>query len=380
MAEAFTYLAYILIIFLIGLAIMLISKKIRFPSYLLLIVVGIVLGNISYGGKRLIVFDYKSNIFIEFVAFFLVLILFDISSRFRLKEIDSVSSAAARLSAVFSVISIIVLSVLSIFMVKGISPLLAVLFAAAVIGTGYTKHLQAKMFQFLETESVLSTLLAVLIPFLLLDFFRGAGFGIPFLQGIIAGIGVGVLIGLIAFKFFSRLYHFIISPLILVAAALLTYFCAGNAGGNGFIAVIALGLFFGNIHLKHKVKLDGFSKKLSSLLGIFVFVLAGYMINIKSVFGKEFLIVSLALFAAFIAVRLFSVMVSFSGKQFNAFEKLYMALNAPKGIAVGVVLLALMVYISYPGLDYIINLMFAFLVYSLILSLIVTKLIRVEKP
>ncbi len=404
MATPLTYLAYIGIILLVGLITMVISKKIKIPNFLLLIAVGAVLGNLSYRGEKLIAFDYKSSMLIGLAIFALALIVFDGASRFKLREFDAVSLSALKLSVIFLVINMVVLSALTYFVVKGISPLLAILFAAAMSGTSPSavtiafKGVKTKIFQFLEVESILNTPLAVLIPFLVLDLLKGipsegdvfAQLGaqvVPFLQQFITGIGVGILIGLIIFKVFSKIYHPTFSPLTIITAALITYVSAEQLGGNGVLAVTTLGLFFGNVYLKHKIKIREFSGIFSTFLEIIVFILIGFIIQIdfKNIFSSDvvsFFIISLTLFIAFLGVRLFSVIISFGRKQFTAGEKLYMTLNVPKGIAVAVVALTLITSMVYPGIDYIFDLMLAFLVYSIVLSAIVTryskKFIRVE--
>lgn len=404
MTTALTYLAYVGIILLVGLITMIISKKIKIPNYLLLIAVGVFLGNLRYKGVQLIAFDYRSNILIGLAIFALALIVFDGASRFKLKEFDAVSLAALKLSIIFLLVNMVVLAALTFFIIKGISPLLAILFAAAMSGTSPSavtialKGVKTKIFQFLEVESILNTPLAVLIPFLVLDLLRGlpsngdifAQLGaqvVPFLQLFITGIGVGILVGLIIFKVFSRIYHPTLSPLTIITAALVTYVAAEHLGGNGVLAVTTLGLFFGNVYLKHKIKIKEFSEIFSTFLEILVFILIGFIIqiNFKNILSREavsFLVISLTLFVAFLGVRLFSVIVSFGKKHFTPGEKLYMTLNVPKGIAVAVVALTLITSIVYPGMDYIFNLMLAFLVYSIVLSAIVTRFskmfVRVE--
>ena len=261
------------------------------------------------------------------------------------------------------------------------------------------KGARSKVFQFLEVESILNTPLSVLIPFLILDLIRGIPSGqgdifaqlggqvVPFLQQFITGIGVGILVGLIIFKIFTRIYHPTFSPLTTITAALITYVSAEQLGGNGVLAVTTLGLFFGNVYLKHKIKIREFSEIFSKLLEILVFVLIGFMIpiNFKSILSGEafsFILISFTLFAAFLGIRLFSVMISFSKKTFNPGEKLFIALNCPKGIAVAVVALIFVTSLVYPGMNYVFNLMLAFLIYSIVLSAIVTRfskrLIKIE--
>jgi len=100
-----------------------------------------------------------------------------------------------------------------------------------------------------------------------------------------------------------------------------------------------------------------------------VFILLGMLISINwSVF---FVITSIALFAVFLLIRLLSIHISFWG-EFTFREKIFMTLNAPKGIATAVVIFLLSTY-AIPGLTAILDYGLAFILYSIVLSTIIIK-------
>ena len=85
----------------------------------------------------------------------------------------------------------------------------------------------------------------------------------------------------------------------------------------------------------------------------------------------NFFLASLTLFVIFIAVRSLAVTIAFP-KQFNFKQRLFMTLNIPKGIATAVVAFTLATY-TITGIKLILDLILAFIIYSIVLSTIVTR-------
>ena len=193
----------------------------------------------------------------------------------------------------------------------------------------------------------------------------------------VAGIGAGILIGIIIFKFMRRHYSENLSTLGILTASLMTYIIAENLGGNGVLAVTTLGLFSGAIYIKEKEKLFDFSNILSNILEIFVFVLVGLIIVLPV--ELDFYLKSGGLFLIFLLVRFIAFKITFRNKEYSKKEILFMTLNASKGVAVAVVVLSLTATlggaesISAESLQTVINLALAFLLYSIIVGTIVLR-------
>ena len=384
MTDPLLYLTYLGLMLLIGIICSLIAKKLRIPNYLLLILVGIGVSNITYKGAPIVQF---SPLFLTSTAILaLATLVFDASSRFKIKEFDALSISALKLTIIFIIINSIILALATYLLYKPISPLLVILFATAMSGTSPSAILTAlkggakiKVFEILEIESILNTPLIVLIPFLILDILRNLQEKFvlsdlldqigPFAQQFITGVGAGVFIGLIFFRIMRKRYSPTLSPLALIVAAVLAYTIAEHLGGNGVLAVTTMGLFFGNIYIEHKKKLQEFSETFSLILEILVFVLIGIIIKIP--LTLIFFTGSLALFSILILVRFISIELSFP-KQFAFKERLFMTLNIPKGIATAVVAFTLATY-TISGIKLILDLILAFIIYSIILSTIITR-------
>jgi len=385
MASVLLLLTYLAIILLVGLLTSIIGQKLKIPNILLLLFIGIILGRVEYKGGPLIEFPELFMTGISILA--LVMIVFDSSSRFKLKTLDYFSLHTLWLSIVFLIFNMIFLTIFTMFIFEVKSIFLALVFSTLMSGTSPAvvlsmfKNIKNKVFEFLGLESLLNTPLIVLLPFIILDLKTTLRDELivskfieqfaPLLQQFVVGVGSGVLIGLIMFKFMKKAYSVVLSPLAVITSALLAYIIAENLDGNGVLAVTSMGLLFGNVYVKQKYQLQEFASVFSNSLEILVFVLLGIVIAIP--FSLDFFIKSLILFLLYLLIRFFSIIFSLRGMGFIFKEKIFMSLNVQKGIAVAVVVFSLAT-LDIPGMETILNLVLAFMLYSIVLSSVVFRL------
>ncbi|HCI03979.1 TPA: hypothetical protein DE059_03555 [Candidatus Peribacteria bacterium] len=171
--EALVFLTYLAVILLIGIISTLISRKLGLPNILLLIAVGILLSRITYNEQPLFSFP---NVFLTSIGILaLVMIVFDSSSRLKVKEFDAFSVKALKLSGAFLLGNLIFLSFFTVIIFKVPLTFLAVMFAALMSGTDPStvftmfKGTKNKVIEMLEIESIINTPLIVLMPFIILD-------------------------------------------------------------------------------------------------------------------------------------------------------------------------------------------------------------------
>ncbi len=379
-----TYLTYLGIVLLIGLLMSILAKKLRIPNILLLILSGIALANIKYKGETLMSFEPAFLIGIALLA--LVMIVFDSSSKFKWREFDSLSFRVLKLIMIFLFLNVIFLSTATYFVIGLSSIPMAIIFAIVMSGTDPATVLSLfktkinRIVEILRIEAVLNTPLIVLLPFVILDAMniklgvlsRFLEQGVPFLQQIVTGIGAGVILGVIVFKLMRKFYSEELSPLAVMVTAILGYVLAENLGGNGVLAVTTLGVMFGNMYLKEKTSLKEFSDIFSNALEILVFVLLGFMVPI--VFSLQFFLKSLLIFAMIILIRYIAILITFRReKNFTPKNKIFMAMNASKGIAVAVIAFSFSLR-NIAGMGIILDLILIMMIYSIVLSTIVAKL------
>jgi|FLOH01.1.fsa_nt_gi potassium/hydrogen antiporter len=394
--EALSILTSIALVLLAGIITTIISRKLRISNVLLLIVLGVMLKAINHYGEP--IFEFSPVFLISISVLALVMITFDGASRFKIKEVDKFFGKASKIVLWFIVANILLLTTFTVVMFyhdfNMSSITFALIFAITMAGTDpaavfyMMKNKLTKAIEVLEIEAIINTPIVVLVPFILIDFLTTSKEGfvdsflnqiMPIIGQIVIGIGSGVVIGIIIFKVMRKVYHHELSPLGIITAALISYILAENLGGNGVLSVATMGLLFGNMYVKRKVVLQEFSEVLSNGLEILVFVLIGFLVDTNitwEFFGKSF-----ALFIIMIIARWFAVTTALHSSDFKLKEKIFMTLNMPKGIAVAAVVFSLSI-MNITGLNIIIDLVIAFMIYSLLTSSIVNfyskKFIKID--
>jgi len=393
--DALLVLTNIAIILLLGILCAVLSKRLKVPNILILVLLGILLSRIMYNGQPL--FSFEPSFLIGIGALALVMIVFDGSSRLRLREVNELSMSALKLISYFMLFSAVLITLFTTFMffdsVTAENTLFALIFSVIIVGTDpdaifslfqdYKIGKAKRVFEILEIEAIANTPIIVILPFIILDFIKNLVSGngdllssfmaqIPaFLAQIIVGVGAGVVIGIIVFKSMQKFYSEQFSPVGIITAALLAYVTAEQLKGNGVLAVATLGLLFGNVYVKEKPRLQEFSYMLSNALEILVFVLVGVMVKIP--FTASFIFKSLFLFALLVLSRVAAVFVCLKDSKYPFKEKLFISLNMPKGIAVAVVAFTFSLS-GHPQMSIILNLVLAFMIYSLVLATVVERL------
>ena len=381
MVETITILTSMAVLLLVGFISSMIASKLKIPDILLLILVGMAIGRIQYHGMPLI--EFPSTFLTSISLLALVMIVFHSSSKFKLKQMDTFSFKAIRLTLFVLALNMIFLT-FTVYFIYNIPMILCLVFSALVSGTDPSSTLSIiktrknKVMEFLSIESLVNTPLVVLLPFVILNMW-GIDFNLlftrsieqisPFIQQIVTGVGAGVVLGIISFEIMRKKYSAKYSPIAIVVIALLTYVLAEELGGNGVLAVVVLGLIFGNFHLKERAEIKIFETVFTDFLQIFVFLLVGLMIKIP--LTADFLISSMYIFLILMLIRWLAVMLFSAKEKYTLREKIFMALHAPRGIAVSVVVFSLILY-PYSGMKVVLDLSLAILLYSIVLAAALT--------
>lgn len=375
------YLTSLAIVLLVGVLCAIISNKLKLPNILFLLIFGILLNNIHYNGQPLVYFPNELIAAISVLA--IAIIVFDSASRLKLKEFDALAFKSLYLTLVFVVLNVAVITVATHY-IFGFDIFYSFMFASMLSGTApevvlsIMGNVKNKVVELLDVESIINTPIVVLLPFIFLDMKKTLGAftvekvvsqAVPFIQQLVVGIGAGILVGLIVFKLMKRYYSEWLSPIAMLAATLLTYVLAENLAGNGVLAVTTMGLFFGTIYVKEKKELQSFSSIFSHLLIILVFVMVGLLINIFA--GWEFMLKAFGIYLLICLLRYLSIKATVA-KEFDKKELFFMTFNAPKGVAVAVVVL-LLYTLNLEGLIDILDMALVVMLYSIIISSIVVS-------
>lgn len=385
--DAINILTYISLVLLIGVCVSLITKKLKLPDVLLLITTGVILGSLEYQGHSL--FDFPPLFMASISLFTLALIVFNGASKLKLKEFDKFTSKALKLTIIYLIIHLIFFSFISYF-ILGISIGLGVLFAALLSGSSpdilltTLEKSKSQAVNILKIESILNTPITAILPFIVLDFLRSIEFKIlenfisqisPLLTKIVTGLGAGALIWVALFYVLRKHYDDFYSPLSVLLAPLGAFVLAESIGGDGVIAVTSLGVLFGTFPLKIKQETVLVENVFSKALYVFIFVAIGLVIKIQ--LNIYFLVTSIALFIFYCLIRLGAVHLCF--ENFSWKEKIFLSMNATKGIATAAVVFTLAVHATpgnpyyIAGIEKVLNMTLAFMFYSIITTTILSK-------
>ena len=378
----------------VGLLVSVFSRKMRLASVLLLLLVGLGMNYISAIGFLPI--SFGSSFVVTIALLTLILVVFDGSSRFKMRMIDEFSGLSLKLFSLFLLLSLVVISLLSSWLFFGSITLnyilLSMIFAITLVGTDPTsmfsilKSSSHKAIQLLKIESIINTPFTVILPFIAMEILVNVQSDVssvvlgqisPLILQIAAGIGMGVLLGYILSKVLKKYYSKDLSPIFLITFALIGYLLTEFIGGSGVLGVATMGLFFGNAVIRKRDDLVSFNDVLSTIFVILVFVLVGFIIPIN--FEVLFLFKVFVVYLVAVVLRFLALHYTLPKSKFNRDKKIFMALMMPKGIAVAVVVLSMSALV-FEGAESSVSVISSVIVMSMILSLLIaTVLSRFDK-
>jgi monovalent cation:H+ antiporter, CPA1 family len=344
------------IILAIGLLITTIANRLKIANVLLLIITGLTMSYLYTTG--ILGFTF-TQMFIVTIAFFtLIIVVFEGTSKFSLKVVDSLSLPSLHLFFMFLILGLIILTpIVSIVFFNSLELtqlLLSSIFIITLTSTDPTclfsilKSSSNKVIKLLEIESIINTPFAVILPLIVFEIMNDKSSSIsqivigqisPLILQITAGIGIGVIFGFIVPRFLKRVKNKILEPAVLLTAILLGFILAEHVGGSGVLAVATTGIFYGNIYLKQKEELQSFISVISNIFMILVFILVGFAVNYKV--ELLFILQTLGIFLLAILVRFLAITIVLSKEKYMLKERWFMALIFPKGVAVAVVAITL---------------------------------------
>ena len=157
--------------------------------------------------------------------------------------------------------------------------------AAAVFATLRTTRLRRSLARTLEAETGGNDPMAIALTIGLIEWIERPAYGFADLTLLVLrqlglGLVVGVVLGVVATRIFSRLPASIgvFVPVASVAAATLAFGVADVLGGSGFLAVYLVGLAVGSTPSRYRRQLVAFHEGLAFLAQVALFVVLGLLV------------------------------------------------------------------------------------------------------
>ncbi len=388
--SSFVYLYSIAFLIFLGLVLHQLSARFNIPYSVPLILSGFLVSRFIIKNGFITI---PRILFESIILLSIVIIVFDIFSRFRFDHPTSMHAAVFSFKIIFFFFAIPIITASMYYLFNFNSIVYPLLFSVLVLSSSRSyikkfKHSRHKITHILEIESIRITgisiiLIAVLLQFVNMDQTLIQQGILKFFQlvisDIIIGVGTGIVSGIIFFKMMKNRFSKNVSPLFLLTVALITYSSAEAMGGNAIFSIMALGFFFGSVSVKGKPFLYEFSSIIAEFSEIFVFLLLGIMISVP--FELSLIIKSLILFILFLVIRYLSLLFSF-GSGLNTKERFFLALHYPKDVSTGIFLLFIFVEYNLNGMSIIFQTAIIFIIFSVITAYISTisgkKLIKNE--
>ncbi|MFI5838413.1 potassium/proton antiporter [Catenuloplanes sp. NPDC051500] len=301
---------------LIAVAAVRISTRFGFPSLLIYLGIGLLIGE---GGLGIRFDDAELTRILGFCA--LIVIIAEGGLTARVSTLRPVLGLAALLSTAGVAVSIVAVGLVT-HLLLGLDWRLALLYgavlsstdAAAVFATLRRLRLPPRLVATLEAESGMNDAPVVIVVVLL----STTGFVHPLWQELliigyelVAGAAIGYLVG-VSGRWLLRhaaLPSAGLYPIAAVALTVLAYAAGAVAHASGFLAVYVAGVLLGNARLPHRQAILGFADGLAWTAQIGLFVLLGLLASPDRLAGAfvEALVAGLALV---LLARPLSVLVS----------------------------------------------------------------------
>lgn len=240
----------------LGLAASLLATRVRVPSLVLFLAVGMLVGS---DGLGLIAFDdYEAARLVGIVA--LALILFDGGLAAGWEEVRPVLVPALSLATVGTVITALLTGLLAAWVLDGsllqgllLGAILSSTDGAAIFALLRGSTLRRRLARTLEGESGFNDPVAVLLVLGFIEWIDSPGYGIvdmlgDFVVELGIGAGAGLLVGWLATRAFrsARLSTGGLYPVMSLAVAAIAFGTADVLHGSGFMAVYLAGLALGS--------------------------------------------------------------------------------------------------------------------------------------
>ncbi|MGI8462574.1 MAG: potassium/proton antiporter [Solirubrobacterales bacterium] len=271
-----------------GIAAALLASRIRVPSLILFLGVGMAIGTDGTGWIEFS--DYELARTVGIIA--LALILFEGGLTSGLIEIRPVLGTAISLSIVGTVLTAVITGLAAAWLfdlttLQGmlLGSIIATTDGAAIFALLRGSTLRRKLARTLEGEAGLNDPVAILLVLGLIEWIQDPEFGIVgmlvlFVEELGIGLAVGVIVGLAAVAALKRIRLdtgglFPVASLTVVA---LSYGLADVLGGSGFLAVYLTGLALGGAAIPAKRTITTFHEGLAWVAQVTLFLVLGLLV------------------------------------------------------------------------------------------------------
>jgi len=329
-----------------GIAVQLLAKRIRIPSVVFYLALGLLLGPAGLG---LVTLDTFGDGLEAIVGLSVAIIVFDGAFELRIDRIREASTASLRLVTVGALVTFLGTAA-AVRVLEGAEWSIALVVGALLVATGPTvvtpilevvrvrDHVAAA----LETEGILNDVTAAIAAVVIFETLLLQGLGpTAAVLAFLRRFGVGVAAGLLATGLIYALLQYDITGergsrparFLVLSAAIGSFALAETVAAEAGIAAAATaGIALGNADLEHREAISEFAHDATLIVLAFVFVSLAALIDVDAIVSlgvAGILLVAVVMFV----LRPLSVWIATAGiERFTRPERLFLAAIGPRGI------------------------------------------------
>ncbi|MDR0318515.1 MAG: cation:proton antiporter, partial [Nitrososphaerota archaeon] len=251
------------VIISIGFAGEFLTKKAGIPIFIIIILIGIILGPVLDIFPR----DNLLSILPIFATLTLLMVLFYAGLGLKSQSVVAIGGRVVVQTTVYTLTSIAAIGALGYFAL-GWDLLQSFIFAsiiggeitaAVIVPLSATMKLKEKTVAFLTMESAISSVFSVVLFSTLIDIHINSnssglsnavsGIAMQFSTGIVVGLFLSLLWVYILYRFQKHKFTHVLT----IGLVLATYSITEVLSGSGILAVLVFGIVFGNYHLANKI-------------------------------------------------------------------------------------------------------------------------------
>ena len=329
----------------IGIALQVVASRVRVPSVLFLILVGVLIGPEGFGFVTAETFgDGLATV----VGLSVAIIVFEGGFHLRRDRLNEAPTTIKRMITIGALVMFIGTALaVRLFLTDDWG--IAFLIGALLIATGPTVitpilqviDVRGHVASTLEAEGILNDVTAAVLAIVVFETVVIANdptaVPVGFLTRLVAGVGVGMVVA-------SAVYVVLIEldapgadakrtvRLVTLGGAFVAYGLAESvAPETGVAAAAAAGVLLGNVDLPHRAEVEGFGRDLTLVALSFVFISLAALIEFDTLLGLGVGGVAVVV-AVTLVIRPVVVFLSARDDAFTRNERLFVSLVGPRGI------------------------------------------------
>ncbi|MEF8900131.1 MAG: cation:proton antiporter [Halovenus sp.] len=333
-------------ILVLGLIVQLVARRLRIPSVVFYLAVGVVLGPEVLGVVTLETFGEGLE---TIVGLSVAIIVFDGAFALKFDHIREAETTALRLVTVGAVV-MFVGTAAAVRLLEGADWEIALVVGALLVATGPTvitpilevvrvrEHVAAA----LETEGIINDVTAAIAAVVIFETLLLDDLGVPatvlsFVERFGVGVGAGLLATLIIYLLLERNVapgSEIQSARFLILAAAIGSFALAEtvAAEAGIAAAATAGIALGNLDLEHHEEMEEFGRNATLIVLSFVFISLAALIDLGAITGLGVGGILLVVVVMVILRPLVAFLATVGVKRFSRSERLFLAAVGPRGI------------------------------------------------